>query len=172
MNMGEIKRDWLHIDSMFVSDEERLASLATITPWPRTAKRTIFVSGNYRSASWEEAVAALNRVILRLADGDDVSPWLRRDLRFALLKDGAQLVPRNTKKKRSIAWDRKFMIVRALREALKEHPRKRAYGIVSKQYGVTVRRLEQTMQESEAQETDFEEFVKAARAYLAKFRLD
>jgi hypothetical protein len=134
-------RDFLDVNSIRRS-EEALARVA-LKPWSKTGQRA-------GGASWEECVAALNRVIIRMAIGDDVSPTMRELLVMSLDEDDgvARLVAvRQPRRGRPTDWLRDTAIALALHEELKKQSRKRAYAAVMKRFGITsTRRLEQIRQ--------------------------
>jgi hypothetical protein len=99
------------------------------------------------SGQQRDAIPALNRVIARMANGQDTSPWARLQLAAALRDGQVQLVPRRTKGRRhNLIAD--FMIAFSVHKELHEAYGKRgqlaeAYRAVAKQFGKSPKRIEQ-----------------------------
>jgi hypothetical protein len=91
----------------------------------------------------EEAIAALNRCIVRILGGADVLPSTRRELCEALTEERVRLIPRHAGRGRRTNKVQEMHIARALHDELKKQSRKRAYGAVGNKFGLTTRRLEQ-----------------------------
>jgi hypothetical protein len=91
----------------------------------------------------EEAIAGLNRAIVRILSGGDVDQSTRRELFDALTEERVRLIPRHAGMGRRTDKKQEFLIALALHDELKKQSRKRAYGAVGNRFGLTTRRLEQ-----------------------------
>ncbi|SRR6266700_2760251 len=132
------------VERDFLTDEEELAIVA-LRPWAnRATKRKL----GDRDIGWEEGIAALNRVIIRMIAGGDVNPDLRR-LFVRLLQDvgRVRLVPQQTTGRgRPANRGREYVVEKFLEKALEKQSRKSAYGAAATMFGVTPRQVERIMQ--------------------------
>src|SRR5262245_31411601 len=78
----------------------------------------------------EQAIAALNRAIVRILSGEDVNPGTRRELFEALTEERVRLIPRHAGRGRRSNEEQEWLIALALHDELKKQSRKRAYGTV------------------------------------------
>jgi len=103
---------------------------------------------NSKPAKWRRGIAALNRTIVRLANGEDVSPKTRRLLVKALSSGQVELIPGRPSKGRTRNPGRDDRIIRFVQAKINKSPGKRgaraaAYRAAEKKFGRTAKCIEQ-----------------------------